>query len=165
MLRIEICIRQVTRAEPKSGAVVKHQRVFVVLKTTSIAKRLFKSGAAPLHHSLVTSLYMLLLLWEGGFHSATATSILLVKTYPSLSCSIILHTACLMSCIVYTTFKNVGQSYHGHKTLQFSTIYTYLPHFLYIISSTLQFCNILWIHGRITKLHHYITKSSLCIDK
>ena len=31
----------------------------------------------------------------------TQPLLLLVKTYPSLSCSIILHTACLMSCIVY----------------------------------------------------------------
>ena len=35
---------------------VKHQRVFVVLKTTSNAKPLFKIGAAPLYRSLVTSL-------------------------------------------------------------------------------------------------------------
>ena len=49
--------RQVTRAKSKSGAVVKHQRVFVVLKTTSNAKQLFKSGAAPLYRSLVTSLH------------------------------------------------------------------------------------------------------------
>jgi hypothetical protein len=48
--------RQVTRAEPKSGAVVKLQREFVVLKTTSNAKRHFKSGAMPLYRSLVTSL-------------------------------------------------------------------------------------------------------------
>ena len=33
--------RQVTRAKSKSGAVVKHQKVFVVLKTTSNAKPLF----------------------------------------------------------------------------------------------------------------------------
>ena len=46
--------RQVTRAKSKSGAVVKHQRMFVVLKTQK--KSLFKSGAAPLYHSLVTSL-------------------------------------------------------------------------------------------------------------
>ena len=43
--------RQVTRAKSKSGAVVKHQRRFVVLKTTSN-----KSSAAPLYRSLVTSL-------------------------------------------------------------------------------------------------------------
>jgi hypothetical protein len=48
--------RQVTRAKSKSGAVVKHQRVFMVLKTTSSANQLFKSGAAPLYRSLVTSL-------------------------------------------------------------------------------------------------------------
>ena len=35
---------------------VEHQRVFVVLKIASIAKRLFKSGAVPLYHSLVTFL-------------------------------------------------------------------------------------------------------------
>ena len=51
-------IGQVTRAKSKSGAVVRHQRVFVVLKTTSIAKWLFKSRAAPLYCSLVTSLSM-----------------------------------------------------------------------------------------------------------
>ena len=49
-------IRQDTRAKSKSGAVVKHQRMFVVSKTTSNTKWLFKSGAAPLYHSLVTSL-------------------------------------------------------------------------------------------------------------
>jgi hypothetical protein len=46
--------RQVTRAKLKSGAVVEHQRMFVVLRTTSNAKRLFKSDAVPL---LVTSLH------------------------------------------------------------------------------------------------------------
>ena len=40
--------RKVTRAKSKSSAVVKHQRVFMVLRNTSIAKRLFKSDAAPL---------------------------------------------------------------------------------------------------------------------
>ena len=44
------------RTKSKSGAVVKHQRMFVVLKATSRTKWLFKSGTAPLHHSLVTSL-------------------------------------------------------------------------------------------------------------
>ena len=48
--------RQVTRTKPKSGAVVKHQRMFVVLKTTSNVKQHFKSGTAPLYRSLVTSL-------------------------------------------------------------------------------------------------------------
>ena len=47
--------RQVTRRKSKSGTVVKHQKTFVVLKTTSNVKWLFKSGAAPLYHSLVTS--------------------------------------------------------------------------------------------------------------
>jgi hypothetical protein len=37
---LDLEFRQVTGAEPKSGAVVKLQRVFVVLKTTSNAKRL-----------------------------------------------------------------------------------------------------------------------------
>ena len=46
-----------TSGKSKSGAVVKHQRLFVVLKTTSNVKRLFKSGTAPLYRSLVTSLY------------------------------------------------------------------------------------------------------------
>ena len=40
----------------KNGAVVKHQRTFVLFKTTSILKRLFKSGDEPLYCSLVTSL-------------------------------------------------------------------------------------------------------------
>ena len=35
---------------------VKHQKVFVVLETTSNVKELVKSGAAPLYRSLVTSL-------------------------------------------------------------------------------------------------------------
>ena len=47
--------RQVTRGKAKSGAVVKHQRKLVVLKTTSNVKGIFK-GFAPLYHSLVTSL-------------------------------------------------------------------------------------------------------------
>ena len=55
--------RQVTRAKSKSDAVVKHQRVFVVLKTTSVVKQLFKSGAVPFYHSLVTSLVSAV---EGG---------------------------------------------------------------------------------------------------
>ena len=62
-----IYIRQVTRTKSKSSAVVEHQRVLVVLKTTSIAKQLFKSGAAPLYRSLVTSLYMyipLITVWQ-----------------------------------------------------------------------------------------------------
>ena len=46
--------RQVTRTKSKSGAVVKHQRTF--LKSTSNVKELFKSNAAPLYRSLVTSL-------------------------------------------------------------------------------------------------------------
>ena len=49
-------IRQVTSWKSKSGTVVKHQRKAVVLKTTSNVNALFKSGAAPLYHSLVTSL-------------------------------------------------------------------------------------------------------------
>ena len=48
--------REFTRRKSKSDAVVKHQRTFVALKTTSNVKRLFKSGAAPLYCSLVTSL-------------------------------------------------------------------------------------------------------------
>ena len=37
----------------------KHQWVFVVSKTTSNITRHLKSGAAPLYHSLVTSLLLL----------------------------------------------------------------------------------------------------------
>ena len=48
--------REVTRRKSKSGAVVKHQSTFVVLKTTSNVKGHFKSGTAPLYCSLVTSL-------------------------------------------------------------------------------------------------------------
>ena len=39
--------RQVTRTKSKSGAVVKHQRIFVAIKTTSNVKQHFKSGVAP----------------------------------------------------------------------------------------------------------------------
>lgn len=48
--------RQVTRTNAKSGAMVEHQRMFVILKTTPNAKGLFKSGAAPLYRSSVTFL-------------------------------------------------------------------------------------------------------------
>ena len=48
--------RQVTRGKAKNGAVVKHQRKLVVLKTTSNKKGHFKSGFVPLCHSSVTSL-------------------------------------------------------------------------------------------------------------
>ena len=51
-----IGLRQVTRGKAKSGAVVKHQRNLVVLKTTSNVKVHFKSSFAPLYRSLVTSL-------------------------------------------------------------------------------------------------------------
>ena len=49
---------KITRGNAKSGAVVKHQRKLVVLKTTSNVhvKAHFKSGFAPLYCSLVTSL-------------------------------------------------------------------------------------------------------------
>ena len=47
--------RQVTRAKSKSGAVVKHKRVLVFYETTSRVKWYFKSGAALLYRSLVTS--------------------------------------------------------------------------------------------------------------
>ena len=50
------CSREVTRRKSKSGAVVKHQRKLVVLKTTSNVKWHFKSSAVPLYCSLVTSL-------------------------------------------------------------------------------------------------------------
>ena len=49
-------IRQVTGTKAKSGTVVEHQRMLVLLKTTSNVKELLKSGAAPLYHTLVTSL-------------------------------------------------------------------------------------------------------------
>ena len=60
MYIISCCdIREVTRRKSKSGAAVKHQRKFVVLKTTSNVKWLFlKSSTAPLYCSLVTSLDM-----------------------------------------------------------------------------------------------------------
>ena len=48
--------RQVTRWKAKSGAVVKHQRKLVVLKTTSNVKGHFKSSFAPHYRSLVTFL-------------------------------------------------------------------------------------------------------------
>ena len=56
---VHVCrtlLRQVTRAKSKSGAVVEHQRIHVVLKITSNTKWLFKSSAVPLYCSLVTSL-------------------------------------------------------------------------------------------------------------
>ena len=46
---------QVTTKTLKSGAVVKHKRMFVVLKTTSNAKGLIKGVTASLYHSLMTS--------------------------------------------------------------------------------------------------------------
>ena len=46
--------RQVTRGKAKSGAVVKHSRKLVVLKTTSNVKGHF--GFVPLYRSSVTSL-------------------------------------------------------------------------------------------------------------
>ena len=49
--------RQVTRTKSKSSAMVKHQRMFVVLKTTLNVKGLLKNGTAPLYRSLVTSLH------------------------------------------------------------------------------------------------------------
>ena len=49
--------REVTRRKSKSDAEVKHQKKFMVLKTTSNVKWLFKSSAVPLHRSLVTSLW------------------------------------------------------------------------------------------------------------
>ena len=48
--------REITRRKLKSSAVVKHQRTFVVLKTTSTAKGFFTSSDAPHYRSLVTSL-------------------------------------------------------------------------------------------------------------
>ena len=48
-LRSATSISQVTRTRSKSGAVVKHQRMFVVLKTTSNVKQHFLKVA--LHHS------------------------------------------------------------------------------------------------------------------
>ena len=53
---VHVQCRQVTRGKAKSGAVVKHQRELVVLKTTSNVNGNFKSGFAPLYRSLVTSL-------------------------------------------------------------------------------------------------------------
>ena len=55
-VHVHVHVRQVTGGKAKSGAVVKHQRKDVVLKTTSNVNRNFKSGCAPLYRSLVTSL-------------------------------------------------------------------------------------------------------------
>ena len=56
-----VLFRQVTctRTKSKSGAVVKIKRIFVVYETALNIKGLFKSGAPPLDHLLVTSL-----LWQ-----------------------------------------------------------------------------------------------------
>ena len=58
MVHLPVYIRQVTRRKLKSGAVVKLQKIFVVLKTTSNVKGIFESGFAPLYRSLVTSLIL-----------------------------------------------------------------------------------------------------------
>ena len=59
-MNIYMYIRQVTRAKSKSGAVVKHQRMFVVFKKPHQIQNSFLRAA--LHHStalsLVISLYM-----------------------------------------------------------------------------------------------------------
>ena len=55
VLNGEIQYRGVTRNKLKSGNLFKHQRMFVVSKTTSNITRHLKSGAAPLYHSLMTS--------------------------------------------------------------------------------------------------------------
>ena len=70
-------VRQDIRAKSKSGAVVKHQRMFVVLKTTSNTKWLFKSGAVPLYRSLVTSLHVCLL----TYHAIVEILVLLLTNY------------------------------------------------------------------------------------
>ena len=62
--------RQVTRTKSRSGAVVKYQRMFVVLKATSNVKQHFKSGATPLYCSLVTSLQELFLGKKDSFPDA-----------------------------------------------------------------------------------------------
>ena len=65
-----IHLRQVTRIKSKSGAVVKYQRMFVVLKSTSNVKQHFKTGAAPLYRSLVTSMQKLFLGKKDSFPDA-----------------------------------------------------------------------------------------------
>ena len=52
-MQVTSLIQSATRTKAKSGAVVKHQRTFVVEKTTSNVNELFKSGRYP---SLGTSL-------------------------------------------------------------------------------------------------------------
>ena len=54
---LEATSRQVTRTKSKSGAVVKYQKMFMVLKTPSNVKQQIKSGAVPLYPSLVASLH------------------------------------------------------------------------------------------------------------
>ena len=49
----ESCTEAKTRTKSKGGAVVKHQRTFVVLKTTSNVKGLLQSGAAPLRSTVL----------------------------------------------------------------------------------------------------------------
>ena len=56
----------VTRKKLKSGNMFKHHMILVVSKTISNITRHLKSGAAPLYHSLVTSL----LLSRKGFNTS-----------------------------------------------------------------------------------------------
>ena len=74
-------IREVTRRESKSGAVVKHQRKFVVLKTTSNVKGLLKSGTAPLYRSLVTSLHIIARHFCGRIFSPSPAMCTFVKIH------------------------------------------------------------------------------------
>ena len=57
-VELNLCVHTcwgVTRKKLKSSSRFKQQMIFVVSKTTSNITRHFKSGTAPLYHSLVTS--------------------------------------------------------------------------------------------------------------
>ena len=80
---------------------VKHQREFVVLKTTSNVKGLLKSGGAPIYRSLMTSL--LSILYMDFFCRAK-------RSNPSL----------LQNCL-YTTFPFIC----AHTTVLYTYMYKY----------------------------------------
>ena len=87
------------RAKSKSGAVVKHQRAFVVLKTISNVKWFFKSSTAPLYSSLVTYMYMHTFSdWEGrggvgvdGLSHFNLNAIICIPTWRNITGLLVVH--------------------------------------------------------------------------
>ena len=68
-LPVYVCILSGKSLEQnlRSSAVTKHQRKFMVIKTTSNVKQCSRSGAAPLYCSLVTSLIRYnIIIWRLG---------------------------------------------------------------------------------------------------